>query len=156
MATEPQRYASRSAYTLVELVIVVLVVGILMRVAAPKYMESLAVYRSDTAARRVAADLRLARSYAQKVSAAQQVDFDAAAETYAMSVTPDVDRSGSMYMVNLYQQNSAVITSATFGPGDAVQFDMYGRPDRAGSVVIQAGTRQKTVEVDAVGNVRIL
>ena len=49
------------AFTLVELVIMVLLLGIVAGTAGPKYVESLAYYRVQAAAQRVAADLRLAR-----------------------------------------------------------------------------------------------
>jgi len=147
----------RRAFTLVELVTVVLVMGIIAAVAAPRYATALASYRVQAAAKRVAADLRLARDYAQKVSLPQTVDFDVAADSYAMPTVPDVDRPGNAYAVSLTALNYPVdVTAANFEGFDALQFDIYGRPNRSGSVIVRSSSAQRTVQVDKVGNVSIL
>jgi Tfp pilus assembly protein FimT len=141
----------------VELVVVVLLLGIMASVAAPKYGDALATYRVDCAARRIAADLRMARDYAQKVSVTESVDFNAAADSYAMSSMKDVNRPAIVYTVSLAaQQYAADVTSANFEGVDVIAFDMYGRPDRVGSVVVQSQTKQRTISVDKAGNVTIL
>ena len=59
----------RCAFTFIELVIVLLVMGILTAVAAPKFFDSLLFHRVESAARRVKADLELARTQARLTSA---------------------------------------------------------------------------------------
>jgi prepilin-type N-terminal cleavage/methylation domain-containing protein len=150
-------HRSRDAYTLVELVVVVLLLGIFASVAAPKYGEALASYKVNCAARRIAADLRMARDYAERLSQAEAVDFNAANESYAMSTMRNPDRPALAYTVSLTASQYPVdIVSALFGAVDAVQFDMYGRPNNSGTVVVQSKTYQRTIEVDRAGNVSIL
>jgi Tfp pilus assembly protein FimT len=147
---------ARGAFTAVEAVIVVLIMGILAGVGAPRYLSSLAHFRLEAASRRVAADLRWARDHAQKVSASQTVDFDAASDSFVLTSLADPDHPSTTYGVRLAATYSVDLFSATFGAGDLVQFDMYGRPTNSGTVVLKAGTRQRTVQVDAAGQVRIL
>ena len=59
-----------------ELVIVLFITAILTAVAAPRFFESLSRYRVESAARRIAHDLRLARQHARTVSASQSVVFN--------------------------------------------------------------------------------
>jgi Tfp pilus assembly protein FimT len=152
-----RRRRIHQAYTLVELVIMVLVLGIVAGTAGPRYVESLAYFRVQSAAQRLAADLRLAREYAQKDSQSQTVDFDIATDSYAMSSMPDFFRPSNVYAVSLSTAQSPVdLSSANFEGVDAIQFDMYGRANRAGSVVVQSGSKQRTVQVDKAGNVSIL
>jgi hypothetical protein len=150
------RPGARSAFTAVEIVIVVLIMGILAGVGAPKYLSSLAHFRLEAAARRVAADLRWARAYAQKVSVSQTVDFDATGDSYVLTGLADPDRPAATYGQRLAAVYSIDLFSAEFASVDWVQFDMFGRPDKSGAVVLKAGARQRTVEVDAAGQVRIL
>jgi prepilin-type N-terminal cleavage/methylation domain-containing protein len=147
---------NRRAVTLVELVIVVLLMGIIAGIAAPKYGTALASFRVDCAARRIAADLRLARDYAQKASQAESVDFSVAGNSYILSSMRNPDRPAVVYSVSLAATQYAVdVTSVDFEGIDVIQFDMYGRPDHSGTVVVQSGSKQRTIQVDKVGNVSI-
>ena len=147
---------ARPGFTTIEMTIVVLVTGILVSVGAPRYFESLAHYQIEAAARLTAMDLRMARDHAVRTSSSQTVDFDATTESYALPTIPDPDNPSVTYSVQLSSRYSVVVHSAAFGSVDLVQFDMYGKPTNSGSVVLRAGSRQRTIEVDAAGQVRIL
>jgi prepilin-type N-terminal cleavage/methylation domain-containing protein len=157
MASRWAKVRRRRAFTIVEMAIVVLVLGILTAVAAPKYRTALAMQRADAVARRVAADLRLARNYAKKVSQPQTVTFNLVAESYAMSSMPALDKPSTIYSVALggSANYSAEIVTADFGGASSVQFDIYGKPNNAGSVTLRTSGRQSVVQVDGAGLVTI-
>jgi prepilin-type N-terminal cleavage/methylation domain-containing protein len=141
-------------FTLVELVIVVLIIGILTGVAAPKFVGSLKRARADAAALRVKADLNLARQTAMSRSATQSVQFTANSAVYTLPGIADPDHPATTYSVNLADASyGAVVTAASFGAGTILQFDRYGQPVNAGSVTISAGGFTKTVTVDATNGV---
>lgn len=158
LTTHTSRPARRRAagFTLLELVIVMLVLAILWAAAAPRYHATLARMRAETTARRLAADLRQARSNAKRDSASRTVQFYVADNRYVLSGATRLNRRGGAYEVDLdAPEHQTEIVSASFGGGDTVTFDFYGRPDNAGSVVIECGGAQRTVAVDANGAISI-
>jgi prepilin-type N-terminal cleavage/methylation domain-containing protein len=147
----------RRGYTIVELVIVLMILAILASAAAPRYVSALAEFRADAAASRVAADLRMIRQYARRDSQIQSVVFDAAADSYSAPSMPDVDRSTDAYTVNFgASEYVADLTSADFGGSATLHFDVFGRPNQSGAVVLQVGDLVRTVEIDEAGHVQIL
>ena len=69
-------------FSLAELVCVVVIIGILAAIAAPRFSNSLALQRVEAAARRVVVDLALVRRQAKSSNASQTVRFDAAAGAF--------------------------------------------------------------------------
>jgi len=141
---------TRRAFTLLEVVIVILIIGMLAGVAVPRLSMVTLRNHADAAAQRIAYELEYAASLAERQSADQQVIFDAAADTLELVGVSDPDRPGSPYLVRLNQPPyRADVQSASFGIDSSVIFDGFGQPDTAGTVVLQVGDFQKTVTLDA-------
>ena len=122
----------------------------LAAMAVPRYGLAQSRYRADSAARRIVADLRLARAQAQSTSVAKSLAFDIVGSSYKVSGVQSLDRSGSEYIVHLSADPyRARIVSADFGGDVAVTFDMYGQPDSGGSVVLKVGDELRQVVLDA-------
>ena len=158
MSERHHHRGSRTGFTLMEMVIVTLILGILTSVAAGRFAESLSYYRADSAAQRVRADLELARHRARMSSSSQSVEFEPLDNTYLLPGIPDLDHSGSDYAVDLnLPPHTATIVSADFGGEVEVTFDGYGVPTNGGTVVVQSGQFQRTISVDSTtGSVSVL
>jgi len=144
-------------FTFIELMIVMLIFGIFAAVAAPRYREALSRFRADATAKRVAADLRLAQRHAQRTSTSQSVVFDVENNRYVLTGIPDLDHADQTYAFDLGDSDyQAVLQSAVFGNNSTLTFDIYGRPDKSGTVVIKAGSYQQTVAIEAAGAVSAL
>jgi len=161
-------FASRHGYTMVELVVVVLILGILAGVAAPTYFDSLAVSRSDAAAKRVVADLNLVRARAimKGPSVLEAVYFFPASDTYVMAGDPSLNDSSVEYQVDLSETSypvDLVSTSFTNTLGanttSTVAYDLHGIPHSGdspvaplltGQIVVASGSHQRTVVIDPV------
>jgi prepilin-type N-terminal cleavage/methylation domain-containing protein len=149
------RRSRRCAFTFIEVVIVLLVMGILTAVAAPKFFDSLLFHRVESAARRVKADLELARTQARVTSAAQSITF--VNSVYTLSNTKSLDKPGTIYSVDLtkgpYSLDSA---TANFNNLATVSFDGYGTPTSGGTVVVTAKSHSCTVTLNGTtGDVTI-
>src|SRR5262245_51703406 len=79
----PTRLQPRSAFTFVELVVVLLIMSILAAVAAPKFIRSLDYSRLESAARRLKIDLEQVRRAAQLKSRTETITFSGS--TYSLS-----------------------------------------------------------------------
>ena len=145
----PRRTPRRPGFTLVDLVVTVLIIGILAAVAAPKFADTLHRTRAESAAKRIKVDLGLARQNAISRSSTQTVQFTPATDDYILPGMADLDHSSQPYSVDLTAAPyKAVLVSATLGGDSDVQFDQYGQPDSGGTITVESAAFQKTVTVD--------
>jgi type II secretion system protein H len=139
----------RRAFSLLELVLVLVIMGIAAAIAVPRHAAALARYRAETCARRIAADLEQARDVARQTSGDQTILFNPAAECYTLTGRDDPDRPGQPYTVALAgDPYHADLVGATFGAGAAVTFNGFGLPQDGGTVTVESGGYAWTVMVD--------
>jgi prepilin-type N-terminal cleavage/methylation domain-containing protein len=145
-----QRVASRG-FSLSEFVAVITIIAIISALVVPRFANSVALRRVDGAARRIAADLELARKHAMTASVSQQVQFVGGSDPgYTVTGYADMDRSAQEYVVTqALDLHGVEAVSVDFGGDLVIIFDMYGKPDSDGSVVIQAGSHSRTITLDA-------
>ena len=138
----------RRAYTLVELLIVVVIMGITAAVGIPSFSDSLSKMNVDEAGERIRADLELARRHAINTSASQTVEFDS--DGYALLGMDDPDHPGQPYYVNLTgDQYGVTLDSVDCGGDTKIVFDGFGLPDSDLEIVIRVGDHEMTVSGDA-------
>lgn len=140
-----------SGFSIVELVIAVLVLGILAAAAVPRFADALARQRVEAAARRVVADLEWARREASFHAAKQTVSFRAGSHRYCIAPGPkNLDRRSRPYVVSLADAPYEVhLASAEAGGDSDVVFDPGGAPDSAATIVLEAGVYRATVTLSA-------
>ena len=128
------RLDQSAGFTLVELVMVIVIVGILAAVVAPRFFGA-DIFQSRGAADQVKAALR----YGQKVAIAQHRNINV---TISLAANPDCSATLAASNVSCAISSSV----ATSGIPMTVIFDALGRPDAAASAMV--GTAAIAVEAE--------
>jgi type II secretion system protein H len=137
-------------FTLVELVLVMIIIGVIAAVAMPRFAQANARQQLDAAAKRVEADLEKARHQARSTSNWVAVRFDPAANSY--EYVPAI--GGNRYEVLLTDAPYQVeLSSAVFAGGTDVTFNGFGIPTSNGIIVLQSAAGTAAIKLDASGGV---
>ena len=139
----------RAAFSLLELIIVITIIGVVTAIAMPRYAGAMTNYRAETAARRIVTDLARARAEARQHSISVTVTFNTTDHTCAVHVTgePSPTKDQLTYLAD--DPYNVKISSATFGGDAVIIFDGYGQPDSGGTITVVVGSTAKTVVLDA-------
>jgi prepilin-type N-terminal cleavage/methylation domain-containing protein len=145
----PDAPLQRSAFSLLELLIVLVLVGIISAIAVPRYASSLDNYRASVAARKVAADLAMTQSSARAGSRAQTLAFVSSGQSYRVEGLAALDGVPDRYAVNLSEPPYSSRATVDFAGTLSVTFDGYGTPSSGGTVLLRSGQARRTVTLDA-------
>ncbi len=139
----------RSSFSIVEMMIVVLILGIISVNVAPRFISAVGRRSVMAAASRIKLDLEQAKLRAKTTTTAQSVIFSPSLHAYFLpGVTPSVHHQ-SVYRVNLAEPYAAQLISAEFATAtDAdIEFNAFGIPDSAGLITVQAGRYRQTISI---------
>jgi len=147
---KPGRTPRPVGFSLLETVLVAAIIAVVAAIAVPRYGESLARYRADLTARRIAADLKLAQVTARTSSTAQRVLFSIDEDLYQMPDMPGLDDPTAGYTVRISDEPYlATLVAVELAGDEEVVFDGWGMPDTGGSITIRAGNVKRTVWLDS-------
>jgi type IV fimbrial biogenesis protein FimT len=135
---------------LLELVVVISILAILAALAAPRYTLAIQRYRLEMAANRVAADIRLAKSYARAKGSTATISFAISNSSYSIAGLTSTERRGEAFGVDLSRDPFGVsIQSADFAGTNTLTIKGFGTPSSGGTVLLRLGDQTKTISVSA-------
>ncbi len=150
MSKLPAKHRKRLGFTLVELVIVIIIIGIVSAIALPRFANASARQQLSTAATRVIADLELARTRARAASQTVSVTFDTTNDQYQFN-----NIGGEATLIDLGESPYRVsIDTARFGDSKIASFNGYGVTANSGVVTLSNSSGQVTVKLNANGEAR--
>jgi len=134
------------SFSLVELVMVIVIMGIIAAIAVPRFAESIARQRLEMAAQRIVGDLDHAQQHARVSSTTVKVTFTKSEHMYELRGVPSPDHHGKDYTVLLAEPPYEVeLVSVDFDGKNEVAIDGYGVAEAGGSVTIAAGGQKALV-----------
>ena len=149
-SSRPRGTGRRRGLALIDTVLVILLTGIFVAAAAPRYADAVSRLSVRAAAERVQADLQSARRTAIARSTPVTVTFSTDTNSYSIPALPGLRTPSETYAVDLSDEPYAVtLLSASFGGDPAVIFNEHGVPDTGGVIDVQRGSYRRSVTVQA-------
>ncbi|MCH7702901.1 MAG: GspH/FimT family pseudopilin [Planctomycetes bacterium] len=150
----PPPQTPHAAFTLIEVVLVLVIMSLLMAVAQPRIASYVNNDRVRRSADRLAMDLRLAQSEAIKQQAVVTISFDTTQDTYTLTnLSPDsqgaTERTVALGSDSYYRTSVAGVVFPVKGL-KSVSFDSFGSPDSGGTITLASGRITCTITVDSV------
>lgn len=156
LVTRHPSLTTAKGFTFIELIVVVAVMSIFAGLAIPTFTDAYADYKVESAAGRIAADIRYARSYAIMTAGTINVVFDTTIEKYELK-----DSSGQIK--HPFSKNNFLITMTKQfdlegidlyqvtinGGGSTLSFSDLGIT-AGGTITIRYAGRIKTITVSSI------
>lgn len=152
-------HAGGRGFSMVELAIVMVIVGVVAAIATPRYAAARAQYRVQNAAQRVAADYAGLRPTAYSQSGPCTFIASAGADSYSLSITTrdssDMVRTITE-SVNLgIEPYKASFVTVSLTSGTAIGFDAYGNSLGSGGVQLRSSWTLTSVSFAPTGDVTV-
>jgi len=138
---------SRRGFSIVEVVIVVVIIGVTAVIAMPRYGNSIRRYRLESSAQRLISDFDRIVEDARRSRETRTLVIDVAADTWSVDDLVDLDGKGANYTMDISSDPyHADIIGADFDGTAKVVIDKFGRPAASGTVTLEVGGRKMTVK----------
>ncbi|MFH1731689.1 MAG: prepilin-type N-terminal cleavage/methylation domain-containing protein [Planctomycetota bacterium] len=153
----PPVTAQRTAYTLIEVLIVVVVVSTLAAAALPAVSTTLDSMKASALAREIAADMRYAQALALKTGVRHRVSFWAGGQAYEvrrengsswdLCTHPVTKKPWQVKLDDKSRYAGLTLKDSQFGSSDYLYYDKFGAPEAGGFVTFTLGATTHTINV---------
>lgn len=146
----------QQAFTLVELIVVLLIIGIAASIVVPRTHSGGQRFQVRLALHRLERDLINAQQVARARAEVVDFVFDPASEEYRCATCPSPDQRSDGLVVSLARPPYEVTLSSTTLPGDAtIQIDQAGRFLDTAMVTLSSAGIAGSVRVNAGGAIEV-
>lgn len=143
-----------AGFTLVELLIVVVLLGIVLSIGVQGFRSFASANRVQQAAEAVAADATMTRLFALQRRETMEMAFDEAARSYAIRVRS----SGDTLQTQSYSGGDLPLTRLDVDGGSVLEFNARGLLSGGATVSIEVESlgESRRVDVSAMGRTRVV
>jgi len=133
--------------TLIEVTIVMLIIGILAAIAAPRFSSAMRAAQVRSAAIHTASHVEFVRQSAINGNRSTSLTYDEANSSYQSAEVDFADRIGQLISVDLRQQyDTSIQLQANFDNANTISFDVEGVP-----IVRNTAMQNGFIEISASG-----
>ena len=141
---------SRHAFTLVELVVVLVIISAIAGLALPAYGGALARYRLDAAAYDLSRELDRAATHARATANTITIRFDTTNHVVGFDDLPARLTAANSFTFDLRESpRDATFVSVDFSGDEEYQISGYGIPSSKGLITLTNGGAVRYIKVDA-------
>ncbi len=134
------------AFTLIELVVVIVIMGIMAAVAVPRFASAASRYRVDAAVQQIIADVNTTAAVANLASETRLIQFDASTETYTLVAQKALNNPAANQVVDLsVEPFGANLLQISFGGDSELQISGYGLLLESGQLTVASGRNARRI-----------
>lgn len=134
------------AFTLIELVIVLVIVAIASAVAIPRFASASSRYRVDAAVQQIIADVSLTAAFANNASAAHTIRFEPADDRYVLVNQPSPANPATDKSIELGLEPFGVnLLQVSFGSDTEAVLSGHGLLTESGQLTVAVGREARRI-----------
>ena len=141
---------TRRAFTLVELIVVLVIISAIAGLALPAYGSAVARYRLDAAAYALSGELDRSAVHARTTASTVTIRFDTTNHLVEFDNLPDRRSGAATFTLDLREEpRDATLVSVNFDGFEYYSISGYGVPSTDGLIILRNTGGARRINVDA-------
>ena len=134
------------AFTLIELVMVIVIMSVMAAITIPRFASASNRYRVDAAVQQILADVNMTAAVANRASATRTISFDPDSDNYTLVGQTSPVNPAEDWVIQLGVEPFGVnLARVTFGADDDLPISGHGLLAESGELTVTAGRTARKI-----------